>query len=121
MVAEVSRTIVNYNTVGQLTSLIELDLTFSGIIGSIEFAKLPPRLSTLVMSYNQMSGPLNLENVPPALTYLFLGNNQFDGTLDLRPLAVCTELKHLNLAHNRFSTVTNRESLPYSLLSCLID
>ena len=105
---------VNYDAVGQLTHLIELDLDHSKITGSITFAKLPQGLSVLRMANNQMSGQLNLEGAPPGLIELRLGRNRFDGRLDFGPLAVCKHLDYLDLSGNQFTAVTNQEKVSQS-------
>ena len=119
-----------------------LELKLQGIVGSVEFSKLPPSttqlslrgtpegkivgrlanlpssLTRLFLSGNRMTGAVDLTCLPSGLEVLCLSSNKFSGEVVLTALP--SSMFHLDLSQNAFTGIVDLTQLPVKMTQLYI-
>ena len=105
---------INWAVLGEFTHLEGLTLRGKGIIGTVEFEKLPRTLISVDLGVNELSGTLNFEGLPPALQYLYLDRNRF--TKIINPMSLPSTVDCLTVQGNPLSRSYQRRDFPQTVI-----
>ena len=83
------------------------------LVGSINFAMLPPKLEALHLSNQELVGEMNVSCLPETLTSFWVESCLFTGSLDFSTLP--SGLEEIVIHENRIQSIANISNLPESL------